>query len=182
MALILLDRDGVINESPEPYVTRWDEFRFLPAALEGLLALRRAGFRLAVVTNQSAVGRGLMSRSALDKIHDRMLARCADADVTIEAVFACPHAPWHGCTCRKPAPGLLRAAMSALGEPPEECVAIGDSEADLLAAHAASVPFVLVRTGHGEETFWREACRRSPPLFVARDLRDAAAALASFRP
>jgi len=180
MPLVLLDRDGVINKSPDPYVTRWEQFRFLPGALEALTVLHHRGLRLAIVTNQSAVGRGLMTRRTLDEIHGRMLARCADAGVTIDAVFACLHAPRDGCACRKPAPGLLLEAMSALGEPRERCVAVGDSEADLLAARAAGVPFVLVRTGHGEETLQGESWRRYPPLFVARDLLAASAALQTY--
>src|SRR3972149_182151 len=122
MPLVLLDRDGVINENRADYVTRWEQFRFLPGALDGLTALRRLGFRLAVVTNQSAIGRGLLSTQTLEEIHRRMFARCDAHGITIEGIFACPHAPWERCDCRKPRPGLLLAAMAALGELPERCI------------------------------------------------------------
>ena len=177
MTAVLLDRDGVINEDRPGYVTRWEEFRFLPGALEALATLSAADLRLAVVTNQSAVGRGLLPRETLDDIHERMLTHCATGGIAIEGVFACHHAPWEGCGCRKPRPGLLLQAMAALDERAQSCVAIGDSVEDLLAAQAASVPFVLVRTGRGEQTLRHPASRLSPPILVARDLRAVASVL-----
>ena len=180
MPAVLLDRDGVINENRASYVTRWADFRFLPRSLEALAALRRLGLRLAVVTNQSVVGRGLLARQTLEDIHRRMLAHCARGGITIDGVLTCPHTPWDGCDCRKPQPGLLLRAMAALGEPPERCVAIGDGPEDALAAQAAGVPFALVRTGRGEETLARLDGQLPPPLFVARDLWDASQALQQY--
>ena len=174
MTAVLLDRDGVINEDRPGYVTRWEEFRFLPGALDAMATLRAAGVRLAVITNQSAVGRGLLSPQTLDEIHRRMLTHCAAADIAIQGVFACQHVPWEGCSCRKPRPDLLLQAMAALDERPQSCVAIGDSVEDLLAAQAAGVPFVLVRTGRGEQALHHPASRLYPPILVARDLRAAA--------
>src|SRR3990172_3360515 len=113
MPAVLLDRDGVINENRADYVTRWADFRFLPRSLEGLAALRR--LRLAVVTHQSVVGRGLLARQTLEDIPRRMLAPCARGGITIDGVLTCPHTPWDGCDCRKPQPGLLLRAMAALG-------------------------------------------------------------------
>ena len=165
-AMVLLDRDGVINENQPDYVPRWEDFRFLPRALDALAALQQLGLRLAVVTNQSAVGRGLLEPEALDDIHRRMLAACARNGIVIEAVFVCPHAPWDGCACRKPRPGLLLQAMAALREPPERCLAVGDGYEDLLAADEAGVPFVLVRTGRGRDTARRLDGRASSLLIV----------------
>jgi len=163
----------VINEQCDGYVTAWEEFRFLPGALDALAELRRQGLRLAVITNQSAVGRGLMTAETLAEIHERMSARCADRGVAFEGMFVCPHAPEAGCRCRKPRPGLIFEALARLGETPARCVAIGDDETDLRAARNASVPFILVRTGRGEETLRLEVAAKHPPAFVARDLRDA---------
>lgn len=176
MPLLLLDRDGVINENRPDYVTRWEEFRFLPRAVEALAAMRARGLRVAIVTNQSAVGRGLMTAEALDAIHTRMLSALESERITIQGIFACLHAPWHRCDCRKPRPGLLLRAIAALGEPPERCVAIGDGYEDLLAAHAAGVPCILVRTGRGEETLARLDGLR--PMLIAGDLWRASEALA----
>ena len=177
MAAILLDRDGVINENRAGHVTCWEEFRFLPRSLEALAALERLGLRLAVVTNQSAVGRGLLAPQALEEIHRRMIAGCASRGAAIEAVFVCPHAPWDSCGCRKPQPGLLLQAMHALGERPERCVAIGDGHEDWGAAEAAGVPFVLVRTGRGEETLRHLDYRQCPTPLIARELWEAYQAL-----
>ncbi len=180
MPAVLLDRDGVINENRPDYVTRWQDFRFLPRSLEALAALRLLNARLAVVTNQSAVGRGLLGSRALAEIHRRMLEQCALRGGGIERVFVCAHTPWDGCGCRKPRPGLLLQAMAALGEPPERCIAIGDGHEDLRAADAAGVPFVLVRTGRGEETLRRPDVLQTPPLFIVDDLWEARQAIRAF--
>lgn len=170
MATALLDRDGVINENRDHYVTRWEDFRFLPRSIDAMTAFRDMGLRLAVITNQSAVGRGLLSQEGLDEIHGLMQSACAANDAVIDAVFACPHAPSDGCGCRKPQPGLLLQAMEQLDERPEACIAIGDSSADLGAAEAVGVPFVLVRTGHGERTLENLEPKQRARLEVARDL------------
>ncbi len=180
MAAVLLDRDGVINEDSPGYVLRWEEFRFLPGALEALAALGQMGLRLAIVTNQSAVGRGLLAEHELAAIHQLMLDRCVRSGARIEGIFVCSHAPWEGCDCRKPRPGLFRSALAALNERAERCVAVGDSIADLRAAAAADVPFVLVRTGRGEETLRHPVCRTHPPVFVGRDLSDVARTLPAY--
>jgi D-glycero-D-manno-heptose 1,7-bisphosphate phosphatase len=173
MRAVLLDRDGVINQHRRDHVTSWERFAFLPRSLEALAGMQALGLRVAVVTNQSAVGRGLMTRSALDDIHQRMLARCREAGAAIDAVFACLHAPWDGCACRKPRPGLLLHALAALNEQPKDSILVGDSPEDLRAAHAAGVPFVLVRTGRGEETLARAGADGHRPALVAGDLWDA---------
>jgi len=170
---VLLDRDGVINQHRHDYVTSWEEFRFLPRALAALAAMRQAGFRVAVVTNQSAVGRGLMAREALDHIHLQMLDRCRNAGGAIDAVFACVHAPWDACACRKPRPGMIIDAITSLRERPETCVLVGDSATDLRAARTAGVPFVLVRTGQGEETLAHVRRNGLRPDRVVDDLWDA---------
>jgi D-glycero-D-manno-heptose 1,7-bisphosphate phosphatase len=157
-------------------VKRWAEFEFLPGTFDALAAIRAAGLRLAVVTNQSSVGRGLLTSRRLQELHRRMLVLCAANGGAIEGVFACEHAPWDGCPCRKPRPGLLLRAIAALGERREHCVYIGDAPEDLLAARAAGVAFMLVRTGRGEETVRHPAYREAPPFFVGRNLSDAARA------
>lgn len=171
---MLLDRDGVINENRDDYVTRCEDFRFLPGSLEALAALRGLGLRLTICTNQPAVGRGLLAQQTLDAIHGRMLSRCRRAGAIVDAVLTCPHAPADACVCRKPRPGLLLRAMTLLGARPDHCIAVGDSIADLLAAHAAGVPFILVRTGRGERAMLDPAVRAHPPLRIAANLLEAA--------
>jgi D-glycero-D-manno-heptose 1,7-bisphosphate phosphatase len=170
MPAVLLDRDGVINEHRFDYVRSWEQFRFLPRALEALAAMSRAGLRLAVVTNQSVVGRGIVPATTLGRIHQRMLDRCARAGARIDGVFACHHAPSAACACRKPEPGLLLQAMAALGEQPSGCLVIGDGSVDVDAALAAGVPCIVVRTGRGRETLARLGPRLPLSVVVADDL------------
>lgn len=172
MPVVLLDRDGVINENRPDYVKSWLEFSFLPGALEGLAALHAAGVRVAVVTNQSAVGRGMLTAEGLELIHRRMCETVRSLGGRIEEILCCPHAPWEGCLCRKPRPGLLLTALARLGESPDGSFFVGDSVDDLMAAREAGIPFVMVRTGRGREELAR-LDGRQPPAHVAEDLRAA---------
>jgi D-glycero-D-manno-heptose 1,7-bisphosphate phosphatase len=169
MSIVLLDRDGVINENHLDYVTNWDGFRFLAGAIAALAELQSHGLRLAIVSNQSAVGRGLMTEDDLNEIHERMACELAAAGVHLDGIFCCVHAPWNGCACRKPLPGLLAQALEALDGAPAEAVMIGDGPEDLRAASTAGVAFVLVRTGRGAETE-RTMTGRRPLVAVADDL------------
>jgi D-glycero-D-manno-heptose 1,7-bisphosphate phosphatase len=144
---IFLDRDGVINRQRPDYVKCWEEFEFLPGALDALRRLAEPGWPVAVITNQSAVGRGLVAAGTVAEIHRRMTAAVAAAGGRIDGVFVCPHRPDEGCTCRKPLPGLLLQAASAFGLRPADCYLVGDAVTDLRAARAAGCRPVLVRTG-----------------------------------
>jgi D-glycero-D-manno-heptose 1,7-bisphosphate phosphatase len=174
---LILDRDGVLNyEAPPPgFVLRPEQFRWLPGALDGLAMLHRAGIRLSVATNQSGVGRGLMTLEALQAVHTRMQAEAASAGGPLGAVFCCPHAPDAGCACRKPAPGLIATAITQSGLPAADSLVVGDDERDLDAAMRAGVQAALVRTGKGRETEARLAGRSG--IVVYDDLRALARAV-----
>ena len=148
---VILDRDGVLNAEPPDagYVHRPDDFHWLAGALDALALLHRAGVRISVATNQSGIGRGLMSLGDLQRVHDRMRTEAASAGGPIDAIFFCPHAPDAHCACRKPEPGLIQAAIAASGISAEETLVVGDDERDLEAAARAGVAFALVRTGKG---------------------------------
>jgi len=146
---VFLDRDGVINENREDYVLTWDQFHFIPGSIEAIRRLTEAGWPIVVVTNQSAIGRGIVKRRVIDDINLRMCATVNAAGGHISRVVICPHHPDAGCRCRKPKPGLLRAAARDLGIDLHESVLIGDSAADLGAAAAVGCRAILVRTGHG---------------------------------
>ena len=150
---IILDRDGVLNrEAPAAgYIREPAEFVWLPGALEALASLRHAGAHLSVATNQSGVGRGLMSLAQLEAIHQRMRSEAAEHGADLDAVLFCPHAPEDGCSCRKPEPGLIREAIARSGIPAAESVVVGDDLRDLEAAARAGVSAVLVRTGKGRK-------------------------------
>lgn len=169
---VFLDRDGVICENRPDHVKTWSEFVFVPGAIEALASLTRAGVRLIVVTNQAAIGRGLVSRRSVDLIHERMLDVLAGAGARVEAVLVCPHHPDDRCACRKPEPGLLLEAAERLEVDLDRSFLVGDAASDLEAGARAGCETILVRTGRGAETAQREGPGASS--FVADDLVDAA--------
>jgi D-glycero-D-manno-heptose 1,7-bisphosphate phosphatase len=144
----------VLNrEAPDGgYVRVPTEFHWLPGALEGLALLHDAGVHLSVATNQSGVGRGLMTLEHLARVHERMLTEAAAHGASLDAVFFCAHAPAEGCGCRKPAPGLLELAVARSGISRGETLAVGDDLRDLEAAQRANLAAALVRTGKGRQT------------------------------
>jgi D-glycero-D-manno-heptose 1,7-bisphosphate phosphatase len=151
---IILDRDGVLNREAGGggYVREPAEFFWLPGALEALAMLRRAGVYLSVATNQSGVGRGLMTAAQLEAVHDRMRTEASRQGAALDAVLFCPHAPDEGCACRKPAPGLIQEAVARSGIAASESLVIGDDQRDLEAAVRAGLRAALVRTGKGRKT------------------------------
>lgn len=166
--LVLIDRDGVINRDSAEYIKSVEEWQPLPGSLEAIAALTRAGFRVAVVTNQSGIGRGLLTEETLAAIHATMRAAVEAAGGRIDGIFHCPHRPDEGCDCRKPRPGLLRQAAETLGLAVEGAPFIGDKASDVDAARAAGAKPILVGPSehgaamHGVERYvdLAEAARR----------------------
>ena len=148
---IFLDRDGVIIENREDYVKSWAEVDFLPGVFEGLHRLREAGWRTVMVTNQSAVGRGIITVAFVEEVHGRMSEEIVAHDGRIDAVYFCPHHPQANCLCRKPAPGMLRQAAEELGIDLGRSYMVGDALTDLEAARAVGATGILVLTGRGRE-------------------------------
>ena len=169
---MILDRDGVLNrEAPDGgYITSPGQWEWLPGAREALALLSGAGLRVSVATNQSAVGRGLMTAGDLEAVHDRMAWEAGLQGAKIAAVYSCPHAPEAGCGCRKPAPGLIRQAVAESGVPAAETLVVGDALRDLQAAEAAGVPAALVLTGKGRATARSVGADRVPTYFDLRAL------------
>lgn len=153
LQLVLLDRDGVLNEvSPGNYVRNAQEFRWIPRSMDAVLRLQRAGLRVEVVTNQQGVALGVMTKEDMDAIHRRLTDELIAAGGAPLPVRACTHHESQGCGCRKPRPGLILEALTQGGLLPTEAILIGDSARDMLAAQAAGVRFMLVRTGVGAAT------------------------------
>lgn len=150
--LVILDRDGVINEERVDYVRSVGQWRPLPGSLEAIARLCRAGLAVAVATNQSGVGRGLLSARVLEAIHAKMRAAVRATGGELAGVFHCPHTPEDNCRCRKPLPGLLKEIENAVGLPVAGEYMVGDSMRDLQAAVAAGARPALVRTGFGAAT------------------------------
>ena len=152
MQLVILDRDGVINEDSDEYIKSVDEFVPLPGSLAAIARLNRAGYTVAVATNQSGVGRGLFDLAALAAMHDKLARLLAQEGGRIDHIFYCPHAPDDGCDCRKPLPGLMRQIADHYTVPLAGVPVIGDSLRDLEAARAVGARPILVRSGKGERT------------------------------
>lgn len=152
MELIILDRDGVINEDSDEYIKSPEEWHAIPGSIQAIGRLNHAGYRVVIATNQSGVGRGLYDIDTLGKIHEKMCQQLEEAGATVEAIFYCPHTPEDECDCRKPKPGLFKDIESRLGKPLEGVYAVGDSLRDLQAAQSVSATPILVKTGKGMRT------------------------------
>lgn len=144
-----LDRDGVINQKPPEgeYITRWEDFRLLPLAAEGIALLNRAGFRVIVVTNQRCVAKGLLTTEQLEIMHQRMTALLAQSGATLDAIYYCPHEYGASCDCRKPSPGMLFSAGRAHHIDVRESWMVGDSDIDVQAGRNAGCKTVRIVTG-----------------------------------
>jgi D-glycero-D-manno-heptose 1,7-bisphosphate phosphatase len=173
--VVFLDRDGVINRDSPTYIKSWAEFDFLPGSREALRRLTAAGFTLIILSNQSAVNRGMLSLETLLDMHRSLKAEVATAGGHITDIFFCPHRPEEGCACRKPLPGLLRQACRKHRLDPSQSIMIGDSVKDIECAHNAGCKqALLVKTGNGLSAAATLELRSIPVAYVAEDLRDAA--------
>jgi len=152
MKLVILDRDGVINQDSDSYIKSPEEWRPIPGSLEAIARLNHAGFLVVLATNQSGVGRGLFEVSTLNAIHDRMHRALAQIGGRIDAIFFCPHAEEANCNCRKPRAGLLEEIGRRFSVALEGVPSVGDSLRDLQAAATVGAEPILVLTGKGEAT------------------------------
>ena len=150
--LVILDRDGVINQDSDDFIKSADEFVPILGSLEAIARLNKAGFRVVIATNQSGVARGLFDLQTLALIHDKLRRLLAAVDGHIDGIFFCPHGPKDGCDCRKPLPGLLEQIAEEFATNLENVPVIGDSLRDLQSAIAVGAKPILVRTGKGERT------------------------------
>jgi D-glycero-D-manno-heptose 1,7-bisphosphate phosphatase len=171
--LIILDRDGTINEDRDDYVKSPDEWVPLPGALEAIARLNHAGWHTVVATNQSGLARGLFDTSALNAVHIKMNQALAKVGGRIDAVFFCPHGPSEGCRCRKPLPGLFEMIAERYGVELTDVPLVGDSLRDLEAGTAVGCQPHLVRTGKGarlDEEQLEQILDRVPGTQVHADL------------
>lgn len=152
MKLLILDRDGVINEDSPDYIKTPEEWLPIAGSLEAIGELSRSGWTIVVATNQSAIGRKMIAVDALNRIHAKMHRAIAGQGGHVDAVFFCPHGPDAGCVCRKPNPGMILDISSRFHVPCSQLTMVGDSQRDLQAIAAAGGKPVLVRTGNGIKT------------------------------
>jgi len=147
---IFLDRDGVIIENCPEYVRSWDDVQIFDQALAALARIRHSPYLIVGVTNQSAIGRGIISLAQAHSINARLVETIMHAGGRMDGIYMCPHAPEENCSCRKPQPGLLLQAAQELGVDLNRSIMIGDALTDVLAGQAAGVnQTALVLTGRG---------------------------------
>jgi D-glycero-D-manno-heptose 1,7-bisphosphate phosphatase len=152
MKLVILDRDGVINYDSDHFIKSPDEWKPIPGSLEAIAELNKAGFRVALATNQSGISRGLFDMATLNAIHDKMHRALAQLGGRIDALFYCPHSADDHCTCRKPKPGMMEEIARRFGTDLDGVPSVGDSLRDLQAGLPLGAKPILVLTGKGIAT------------------------------
>ncbi|WP_428622907.1 D-glycero-beta-D-manno-heptose 1,7-bisphosphate 7-phosphatase [Sedimenticola sp.] len=175
MKLIILDRDGVINDDSDAFIKSPDEWNPIPGSLSAIAKLNQAGYRVAVATNQSGLARGLFTIDELNAIHKKMHLAVASEGGRIDGIFFCPHGPESACDCRKPKPGLLQQIAERFYTNLEGIPCIGDSLRDLQAAQAVGATPILVRSGKGLKT--AADPQLDPAIPIYNNLSEAVAAL-----
>jgi len=172
---VFIDRDGVINFDSPDYIKTEDEFVFIPGSAEAFRLLKDNDLDVIIITNQSVIGRKMVSPEGLERIFSKMRTGIHGAGGKITDIFFCPHVPEDRCSCRKPEPGLLNMAKEKYSIDMETSYMIGDTAKDMLAAEKAGIgKRILVRTGSGEKTLEKirsGSVRR--PDYVAENLLDA---------
>jgi len=167
--LVVLDRDGVINVDSDAFIKSPDEWVAIPGSLEAIARLNQAGYRVAIASNQSGIGRGLFDMAALNAMHEKMNRAAAAVGGRIDAVFFCPHTQEDECECRKPKPGMLQQIVERFEIDPADTPMVGDSLRDLQAGAALGFALHLVLTGKGRKTL--AAGNLPPNTKVHDDLR-----------
>tara|TARA_B110000196_G_scaffold238025_1_gene206440 strand:+ start:83 stop:574 length:492 start_codon:yes stop_codon:yes gene_type:complete len=142
--VVFLDRDGVLNVKKNDYVKTVSELEIFPFILEPLKKLQNAGFKLIIITNQSAINRGLTTHKEIQKIHSELKKFLKKDNISISAIYYCPHRPDENCTCRKPKPGLIYQAMNDFKIDINQSWFIGDSETDVEAGKSVGCKTLLI--------------------------------------
>nr|WP_240953383.1 HAD-IIIA family hydrolase [Sneathiella chinensis] len=169
----MLDRDGVINEDRADFVKSPDELVFIPGALEAIATLNSRGHKVVIVTNQSCIGRGLITLETLDNIHGKLKSALKAKGGRLDDILIAPDAPWAATENRKPGAGMILEALTRFREQPRNTVLVGDSKRDLQAACIAGCHRILVQTGKGRATQSEGLDRALLPVSIARDLTEA---------
>ncbi|KJK06803.1 MULTISPECIES: D-glycero-beta-D-manno-heptose 1,7-bisphosphate 7-phosphatase [Pseudomonas] len=152
MKLLILDRDGVINQDSDAYIKSLEEWIPIPGSIEAIAQLSKAGWTVAVATNQSGIARGYYDLATLEAMHTRLRALVAEQGGEVGLIVHCPHGPDDGCDCRKPKPGMLRTIAAHYQLDLAGVWFVGDSKGDLEAALTVDAQPILVKTGKGERT------------------------------
>lgn len=168
---VILDRDGTIILETQKYITNPEQISFLPGSIEGMKKIYDAGFHMIIITNQSVIGRGIISEKQLEKIHKSILQTLLNENIKIKGIFYCPHKPNLSCLCRKPKIELVTKAAKDLNFRTESAFVIGDQETDIQLAKNIHSTSILVLTGQGKKI---EEKMRNQVDYIASNLSEAA--------
>jgi len=178
--IIFVDRDGVINvDFIGDYVKSWKDFRFEKDAVEGLLRLHRAGYRIYIISNQAGIGDGIYSRSALDEIHENMTLELLEQGIPIAGAEYCLHGKNEGCKCRKPETGLFERAVKGKEIDKTTTFFVGDKATDMEAGKRFGIKTAFVKTGHGVQDEALLKQQGLKPDIIAENLLEAAKVITS---
>jgi D-glycero-D-manno-heptose 1,7-bisphosphate phosphatase len=173
---IFIDRDGVIIHNRAGYVRAWEQVKLYPFAVPALARLCHSPYKLVIVTNQAAIGKGLVAPALVDAIHQHIVDCVRQGGGRIDGVFTCPHRAEDQCACRKPQPGLLLQAAQALNIDLRRSYIIGDALSDINAGRQAGVrECILVMTGRGRKQLQRPESGQFAPFHTCRSLAQALA-------
>jgi D-glycero-D-manno-heptose 1,7-bisphosphate phosphatase len=167
---LAIDRDGVVNEDSDEYIKSAAEWIPIPGSIDGIAKLTQAGYRIAIITNQSGLARGIYDLASLNAMHRKLREFLSTSGGQVEMILFCPHQPSDNCNCRKPHPGLFVQLAQRFGCSLEGVPFIGDSVTDVVAGRIVGMEPILVRSGKGERTL-REHPELLSELRVFRDLK-----------
>ena len=171
---VFLDRDGVLIENRADYVRDWSQVTILPKTIAALANFRHTGYKIILVTNQSGIGRGLISLKTAQEINDQLVRAIEGNGGRIDGVYMCPHTPEDQCDCRKPRSGLLLQAARVLSLDLRSSWMVGDAWSDLLAGQAANLRgVILLKTGRGTDQLLEPKPENLKDFLVFNDLSDA---------
>lgn len=176
--MVIVDRDGVINEDRDDYIKSAEEWVAIPGSLEAIAKLSQSGYTVVIATNQSGIGRGLFDLDTLETIHKKLTCAVESHGGSIAGIYYCPHRPDDNCACRKPRTGLLDRIESDFKLSVAGMPFIGDSLGDLLAAIQKQCRPILVKTGKGKQAL-HQIGNISTEIAVFKNLADAAEAIIS---
>ena len=169
MKLVILDRNGTLNEHREDFVKSDIEWMPLPGALEAVARLNHAGWHVVIASNQSGLGRGLFDVASLNAMHAKMHKMLAAVGGRVEAVFYCPHSPDEGCECRKPKPGMLLEGARKFAVDTKRSFMVGDRWRDIEAGQHAGCRTIFIDGGYEDKEPARPADARVHSLRQAVD-------------
>lgn len=177
---LFLDRDGVIIENRSNYVRNWSDVSFYPQVLTSLKKIESSKYKIFIITNQSAVGRGIISQETAVGINNQLVNEIESGGGRIDGVYLCPHTPDDTCSCRKPQPGMILEAADAFSLDLSRSILIGDALSDIIAGQTAGVGInVLVNTGRGGAQSALPLASQIPPFLVYDSLVEALSDLIS---